>query len=83
MFRLYRPDEHWEGQSPSIPVDKIDAQKIAKGVSGLPENHRHSLSWYYVSPCTPGRAARAMGTTLAGLAQYVADSRRMLLNRGV
>jgi hypothetical protein len=83
MFRLYRPDEHWEGQSASIPVDKIDAQRVAKGVSGLPQMHRHSVSWFYVSPCSPGKAARAIGTSLAGLALYVNDSRSMLKNRGI
>lgn len=83
MFRLYAPAEHWDGEEPSIPIDGIDAQKIAKGVTALPEQHRQSLSWYYVTPCSPGKAARAIGTSLQGLATYVVHARTMLVNRGV
>jgi hypothetical protein len=83
MFRLYRPDEHWEGQAAAIPVDKIDAQRISKGVTALPTNHRSSMNWFYVSPTSPGRAARALATSLEGLALYVRDARTMLINRGI
>lgn len=78
MFRLYRSDEHWEGQEPSIPVDKVDALKIAKGVSMLPQPHMRSLNWFYVSPCPPKRAAIALETNLPGLARFVTDGRKLL-----
>ena len=81
MFRLYRSDEHWEQREPNIPVDGADATKIQKAVVALPEKHRWSMVWYYVSPSSPGRAARRLATNLEGLALYCRESRTMLCNR--
>lgn len=83
MFRMVKADFHWEGQDAAIPIDKIDAQKIAKGVSALPRYHMLGVNWFYVSPCSPRKAAVTLGTNLEGLALFVRDGRQMLKNRGV
>jgi DNA-directed RNA polymerase specialized sigma24 family protein len=82
MFRLYRPDEHWEGQSPISSVDTLDAAKIQKAVSKLPEKHRSAIGWNYVKRNNPKRAAQELGVNVQGLAQLIADGRQMLINRG-
>jgi hypothetical protein len=84
MFRLYiaparaRGAEHtWSG----VPVDGMDAARIAKHVAQLPEKHRHALNWSYIKPVNPRRAAQMIGVTLEGLLLLVRDGRQMLLNR--
>lgn len=83
MFRLYRPDDHWEGQEPSTPVDTIDATKIQKAMAHMPEKHRSALGWNYIKRNNPKRQAQALGVNLQGLADLVRDGRQMLMNRGV
>jgi hypothetical protein len=86
MFRLYRASwarTEYGATTAATPVDGLDAQRIAKGVAVLPEQHRIGLQWYYVRPTSPARACRMLATTMAGLALYVRDGRQMLLNRGV
>jgi hypothetical protein len=86
MFRLYRSaaQARWGHPAPeSRAVDKLDAQAIAKGVIALPDPHMRSLQWYYVKPCSPERACRALATTRNGLALFVRDARQMLINRRV
>lgn len=83
MFRLYRPDEHWEGATPSTPVDTLDAAKIQKLMPGLPEKHRAAIGWSYIKRTNPKRAAQQLGVNLYGLAELVKDGRQMLINRGV
>jgi hypothetical protein len=83
MFRLYRSDEHREGLTPTIPVDQIDASKIAKAVAILPRPHAWSIGWCYVRRTSPRRACQEVGTSLEGLALYIRDGRQMLLNRRI
>jgi hypothetical protein len=81
MFRLYRSDEVWHAPEPSIPVDRADAAKIAKGVRELPEPHMRALGWFYVTPGSPMKIRRVIGCTAEALARYVLDGRTMLINR--
>lgn len=81
MFRLYRPDQHWERSNTTTPVDGTDAQRIAKEMAGMPELHRSALTWSYVVKCGPAKARAKLGLTYAGLALCVRDGRQMLMNR--
>ena len=81
MFRSYRSTDVWAPASVSQPIDGLDAQRIAKGVAHLPEQHRHGIQWHYVRPVAPMRMCRALGLTAEGLAQLVVDGRQMLINR--
>jgi DNA-directed RNA polymerase specialized sigma24 family protein len=83
MFRLYRPDEHWEGLAPSTPIDTLDATKIQKAMAHLPEKQRSALGWNYIKRNNPKRAAQGLGVNLQGLADLVRTGRVMLINRGV
>ena len=86
MFRLYRSDAiaRWGHPISDRPiVDKLDAQRIAKGVAALPEPHMRSIQWYYVKPCSPQKACRMLATNQAGLARLVSDARTMLINRRI
>lgn len=84
MFRLYRSTEvHAGHDAPANPVDAMDAQLIQKAVSRLPTDHRLAISWAYIKRNNPGNTARALGLSMAGLAQMVRDGRQMLCNRGV
>ncbi len=82
MFRSYRSTDLWAAPSVSEPVDKLDAAKIAKAVVALPDKHRSATQWHYVKPVSPGKAARSLAVSLAGLAELVAESRTMLVNNG-
>lgn len=62
-------------------VDGLDAQRIAKAIGHLPQPHRLALSWCYLKPINPRRAAQDQGTTLEGLALLLRDGRQMLINR--
>jgi hypothetical protein len=66
MFRLYRTPEHYSRET-AIPVDFGDAAKIAKGVAALPEPHRESLQWNYITGGSPTKARKKLGVTAAGL----------------
>lgn len=84
MFRLYRAPARARGAEhawSSVAVDGMDAQRIAKAITHLPETHRRALHWCYIKPINPKRAAAEQGTTLAGLALLVRDGRQMLVNR--
>lgn len=81
MFRLYRPDNY--ERTSSIPVDAIDAAKVAKGVSFLPESHRLAIHWNYLQGGSPTKARQRIGCTLDGLMLLISDGRSMLINRGV
>jgi DNA-directed RNA polymerase specialized sigma24 family protein len=84
MFRLYRAPARARGAEhtwSSVPVDGMDAQRIAKAIGHLPEPHRRALHWSYIKPINPRRAAADQGTTLEGLALLVRDGRQMLVNR--
>lgn len=84
MFRLYRTPARGRGAehtwSGSV-VDGMDAQRVAKAVTHLPEPHRRALHWCYIKPVNPRRAAQDQGTTLDGLALLLRDARQMLVNR--
>lgn len=82
MFRLYRSSEQW--QAPEVRVvDSLDAQRVQKGVSSLPECHRKAVAWCYVQRTNPRRAAVSLAVTMEGLALLVKDGRTMLINRRV
>jgi hypothetical protein len=63
MFRLAiasaRARSH-DGVTFGVSVDRMDAQRIAKAVTALPEHHRSAVNWCYVKPIAPIRAARAI-----------------------
>lgn len=65
------------------PVDKMDAQAMAKGVAALPSMHRALVQWAYVKPIAPRRVAKELGLSFAGMYQLLRDGRQMLINRGV
>lgn len=83
MFRLYRSSDVHAPAHASMPYDSHDAIKIAKGVRELPEKHRAAINWAYVTTGAPGKACRAIGCTMAELAQYAIDGRQMMINRRV
>jgi hypothetical protein len=86
MFRLYVPSARAKSGDGvtfggGMPVDQMDAAKLARAIIALPEPHRRALHWHYIKPINPRRAASDMGTTLEGLALLVRDGRTMLVNR--
>ena len=84
MFQMVRSSAQARGAEASwaaSAVDGLDAQRIAKAVTHLPEPHRRALHWSYIKPINPRRAATEQGTTLDGLALLVRDARQMLVNR--
>lgn len=83
MFRMVPPPPRVRGEIAygSDSVDRMDAQKIAKEVAGLPEKHRHAINWHYVKPVSPQRACRGLGCSMGALYQFVRDGRQMLINR--
>lgn len=83
MFRLYRSTDQWVAPPSMGIVDSLDAQRVQKGVSGLPEGHRKAVSWCYVIRCSPKRIARDLAVSMDGLALLIRDGRSMLVNRGV
>lgn len=86
MFRLYIAPARARSSDGitygASSVDTLDAARIAKAVSALPEKHRNAVNWCYVRPVAPIRAARAIGVSLDGLMQLLRDGRQMLVNRG-
>lgn len=82
MFQMYRPD-NWDRELSGIPVDRLDAQRMQKGVAALPAAQRSALTWHYVAPCSPKRMAQSLGESLAGLAALVGSARTMLINRRI
>ena len=80
MFALYRPDNN-ERDGYGIPIDRLDAQRVQKAVSELPDKHRAAISWQYVQPSSPLKMARALSESLAGLLDLVRRGRIMLINR--
>jgi hypothetical protein len=86
MFRLYRSDAiaRWGHPISDRPIiDKLDAQRIAKGVAALPEPHMRAVQWCYVKPCAPAKACRMLATNMAGLMRFLRDGRQILVNRRV
>ena len=83
MFRLCRSSEVHAPAHVSMPFDSHDALKIAKGVRELPDKHRAAINWHYVTTGAPSKACKAIGCTMADLAQYAIDGRQMLINRRV
>lgn len=85
MFALYRSTDAKRkyGEETSVPINKLDAAEIAKGVAVLPSKHRRAIHWHYLHPYGPSGMAHELGVELAGLAQLVRDGRQMLINRRV
>ena len=83
-FRLYRSTDarRIDSDAKGPAVDAIDAQRVQKAVSALPTKHRQAISWAYIKPTNPRKAATGLGVTLQGLADLVTDGRQMLVNRG-
>jgi DNA-directed RNA polymerase specialized sigma24 family protein len=84
MFSLYRSTDAKRvyGEETAVPIDRMDATRIAKAVAVLPDKHRRALNWCYLHPRNPGGMARELGVQLEGLAHLVRDGRQMLINRG-
>lgn len=85
-FALYRSTDAKReyGAETAVPVDRMDAMRVSKGVMALPHNHRAAIHWLYVhGGRNPWGQVRALGVTKAALAELVQDSRQMLINRGV
>ena len=82
MFRAYRSTDVWAEPTVIEPVDTLDAARVEKAVTALPEKHKAATQWHYVR-CTvsPIRAARSLAVSLSGLAELVTDARTMLVNR--
>ena len=83
MFALYRSADPLRqyAANTSEAVDRIDAQRIQKAVTGLPGPHRLAISWYYIKRNNPKKAAQLVGHSIEGLARLVVDGRQMLMNR--
>lgn len=83
MFAQYR-SKAWQWHRPEIhdPLDTLDAMKIEKAVSALPDKHRAAVRWAYVIRCSPAVVFRALGVNRDGLMLYLRDGRQMLINRG-
>jgi hypothetical protein len=81
MFRQYRSSDQWATPSVSMPVDQRDAARINKAWQMLPEKHRASLGWHYITPGSPIKACRKIACTMDELARLVVDARQMLINR--
>lgn len=87
-FGLFRSDEFTDKEDRleteiRPPVNVLDAHKMQKGVSELPEKHRKAVQWYYVVRSAPIRACRQIACTPAMLVELVDDGRQMLINRNV
>ena len=78
MFRSYRSTDVWATPAMGMSVDTLDASKIAKAITAIPEPNRHGLSWYYVNPVTPARVCRELAVSMAELARAVIDGRDMV-----
>lgn len=90
MFKQYRPDKFEViYEAAASPVDQADAGKIQAAVvlmavqSDDTLTMAKALSWFYVKPVSPGRAARELRLPVHGLAQRVIDGRALLMRRGV
>lgn len=85
MFRQYKAPKYRNAVDElSIPVDGLDATKIERAVSFLPEKHRDSIRWFYVySRAGMGlwQAVRALGVQRDTLTKLIHDGRSMLRNR--
>ena len=82
MFRLYQSkNRQWEMPILHQPVDSLDALKVEKAVSGLPDKHRAAIRWCYVFTGNPVAMARKLAVSKQGLADLVSDGRTMLHNR--
>lgn len=89
MFALYRSTDAKTkerlayGAPTEVPIDKMDAQAVQKGINALPDKHRRALHWSYLRPRNPTAQARELGLSLGGLADMVLAARQMLVNRRV
>jgi len=83
MWRGFKASEVWAETRSSVPIDPLDAQKMERGVSALPDQHKFSIRWCYVYRGNPVRAARMVGETQEGLAALISAARVMLVNRGI
>jgi DNA-directed RNA polymerase specialized sigma24 family protein len=82
MFRQYRSTDIWAAPVGGMPVDSLDAGRIARAVVALPEDRRAATNWYYVRPVSPRRACQAIGVSVEALALLVIEARKMLIERG-
>lgn len=84
MFRLVPPPARVRSDiAYSDTIDRMDAQKVAKGVTALPVPHCAAINWHYVTPTNPKKACRSIGCSMEGLYQLVRDARQMLINRNI
>jgi hypothetical protein len=88
MFALYQSTdakrkERLYGALTEVPVDHMDATRIAAAVGVLPDKHRRALQWSYLHPRNPSAMARELGADLAGLAHLVVAGRFKLMDMGI
>ena len=82
MFRLYRSNSR-QWQAPEIKpcIDILDAAKVEKAVTALPEPHRKAIVWFYIIRSGELQYRRKEGLTLEALNTLVLAARMMLINR--
>lgn len=81
MFRHYRPylvPREPGGEAP----DSLDAMKVEREISFLPEKHAYAVRWCYVFPWrNEHRVLRTLAVQRSALCELIHDSRAMLKNR--
>lgn len=84
MFRMYRSNA-WQYHKPEHreSCDMVDAMKLEKAVSKLPEKHREAIRWSYVFPVAPFKMQKSLGVTEQGLYDLKRSAVQMLINSGV
>jgi hypothetical protein len=81
MFRGFKSSEVFGGHETVVPIDGMDAQRLEKQVSQLPEKNRDAVRWAYVYRIQPWRMCRVLGVHPTGLCILINDGRQMLVNR--
>ncbi len=82
MFRQYR-SHAWQWHTPEVvmPVNLVEALATEKAVASLPEKHRDSIRWCYVSRSNPTGCAQKLGVSKDGLLELIDAGRAMLKNK--
>lgn len=85
MFALYRSTDARRayGDETTVPLDRLDAMHVAKGVAALPGKHRRAVQWCYLHPRNPANMARELAVSLEGMAMLIRNARSMLMNRDI
>jgi hypothetical protein len=84
MFRYYRSSDVHEAAPLNVePIRPMDAMRMEKAITAMPERHRISLQWCYYY-CHQGAsiavACRALAVSNQGLIDLIHTARQMLTN---